>query len=323
MNDIPLDKSVIFVEMENEQQNQYPPKPEAGKGVVGAGSSIISLGLFAVLFFFITGGSIDAIIAVLIILLIHELGHLTAMKVFKYFDRDIFFLPMPGSLMGDRSTRISQTKKVITLLAGPLPGIVIGLALLGYGFSIDHKVLQFVGEIFLLINMFNLLPFDPLDGGKLVGTLFYTNQEWIKLVFLFISLVGFLVASYYAPMMGIMALFVGLRINSIYRKRKVRTQLVEELNIDLNKTYDEVSDKDYWEIRRYFLKQIPNNPIDPDRFEPFANESLLINQVKSVILNPVNDDMSFGMKLVTFLVWLAGLIVPVWFVLTHMDYFTA
>ena len=260
----------------------------------------------------------DAMIAVVIVLMIHELGHLTMMKLFGFSDGDMFFLPFMHKAATGKSIP-NQRKRVITLLAGPLPGVMAGIGLLSYGFAIEHQLLLFFGQAFLLVNVFNLLPFDPMDGGKLVDTLFASKKDQIKLSFLVVALLAIAALSFYIPTLIVFGVFIGIRINSILKKRKLRLQLVTELNVDINKRFEDVSDKEYWEIRRFVLKQIPNIPIDPDRFEPFANENLLISQVKSLILNPVKVEMSTLGKLVSFVLWLAGLAVPIWYVWVHFQ----
>ena len=69
--------------MNQNEFKQYPPKPELKSDNGQLGSSIAKVGVFMVLFYFLSGGSIDTVLAILIILMIHELGHLTAMKIFK------------------------------------------------------------------------------------------------------------------------------------------------------------------------------------------------------------------------------------------------
>ncbi|MBL4706138.1 MAG: hypothetical protein JKY54_16550, partial [Flavobacteriales bacterium] len=222
---------VIFVAVEDDELNQYPPKPTVGTGQRKMGGSLVSVLIFVLLFFMVSGGSIDMVIVMILILMIHEFGHLTAMKIFGYNDQDVFFLPLLGKVLKGGSPEVSQKKKIITLLAGPLPGILIGLGLLWHGARIDHDGISFIGVAFLMVNTFNLLPYDPLDGGKLLKVLFSSKSETIKLVFLFASLAIFIYATFFSIMMGVMAIFIGLRINSIFKTRKVRAKLILELDV--------------------------------------------------------------------------------------------
>jgi hypothetical protein len=56
----------------------------------------------------------------------HEMGHFIAMKAFRYKDLGIFFIPLLGAYVSGSKREVSQKESAIILLAGPLPGIVLG-----------------------------------------------------------------------------------------------------------------------------------------------------------------------------------------------------
>ena len=317
-----MNNDIIFVDMEKEEFRQYPPKPGLGTDKTTVRKFIFTVGMFGLLFFFLTGGSVDAVLIVLVILFIHEFGHLTAMKLLNQRNESILFFPILGRISFKNESNTSQKRLVVILLSGPLPGIVIGAILMWYSIGIQHDVLTLVAGAFMMVNAFNLLPFDPLDGGKLLEALFTDSYEKIKLVFLIIVAVTFTLATFFNTMLVIIVLLVGLRIYSLIRASKLRIELIAELKVDLNKSYEEITDREYWEIRRYLLQQIPNGRINPDLFEPFENENVLINQVKLIVRRPLQLDMNVWQKVCVLLLWLTGIIVPVYIlisVLTHMN----
>jgi membrane-associated protease RseP (regulator of RpoE activity) len=197
-------------------------------------------------------------------------------------------------------------------MSGPLPGILIGAGLMWYALGIQHDYLTLIASAFMMVNAFNLLPFDPLDGGKLLEALFTDSYDKIKLTFLIIVAATFTLATFYSTMLIVVSLLVGLRIYSMIRASKLRIELISELNVDLNKSYDEITDREYWEIRRYLLQQMPNGPINPDLLEPFDNEKVLVNQVKSIVRRPLQLDMNTGQKFCVFFLWLTGILVPLY-----------
>lgn len=306
--------------MNKDEFKQYPPKPDLKSEKGQLGSTIAKVGVFIVLFYFLSGGSTDTVLAILIILLIHELGHLTAMKIFRMTDDSIFFFPVFSGSPDTQSTITSQRKRIITLLSGPLPGVALGIILMWYSFSIEHEILSIVGQAFVFVNLINLLPFDSMDGGKLTDAFFILFKEKIKLVFLTISALLFVWAAYYNITMGVFAIFIGLRIYSMIRAQKLKVELANNLQVDLSKTYQDITDQEYWEIRKYLLKQLPKTPIDPESFEPFINENLLVKQVKSIMHNPIQMDMRTGQKALLLGLWLLGIFVPIWFVFSHLEY---
>lgn len=103
------------------------------------------------------------------VLLLHELGHLAAMRWAGYRDLKIFFIPLIGAMASGREQQASAWHKMLVLLAGPLPGIVLGCALL-HGLAaqvLPHAMwLVMAASLLIAINVLNLLPFVPLDGGR-------------------------------------------------------------------------------------------------------------------------------------------------------------
>jgi stage IV sporulation protein FB len=71
------------------------------------------------------------------------------------------------------------------LLAGPLPGIIIGMALLFLYHQNSNENYYFAALGFLLLNLFNLLPVSPLDGGQFMETMFFSGNQIIQSAFLF------------------------------------------------------------------------------------------------------------------------------------------
>ena len=310
-------RSVNFAVMEDQEYKYYPPKPESGLQQQNWMKALMSMAFFVLIFLLFFGNDLNLVVNILLILFVHEVGHLTAMKLLKQEEKTIFFLPMVTNFEEAELEKKSQWKRIVTLFAGPLPGIVIGMLLVNYGASIQHQLVEFTGYAFMIINLFNLLPIDPLDGGKILETLFGKESEIVKLVFLFMALVIFLMATYFSFMLGLFSVFIGIRILAIFRMQKLRKKIVAEHKYNLEKHYSELSDEEYWEIRRSYLKELPNNPINPDRFEPFANEELLIAQIKGVLQSPFKEDIGVLGTVVTLLVWLATFFFSIWFVVKY------
>jgi Zn-dependent protease len=99
------------------------------------------------------------------VLVFHELGHLAAMKLFGYRNLQMLFLPFFGAAVTAQRHQASGAQQAIVALAGPVPGLVLGLALV---LATDDPMLQNIGAIALLLNAINLLPMQPLDGGAFV-----------------------------------------------------------------------------------------------------------------------------------------------------------
>ena len=177
------------IETPTDSMSAYPPKPVFEETRQGSQLPrfIISVILFAVVFYFYAGTQWQVIAWLIVIIFIHEMGHYLAMKLFKYKDLTIFFIPLLGAVAGGSKEKISQREKSIVLLAGPVPGILIGLGIFFLASEQNNFFLLRLSYAFVLLNVLNLLPIYPLDGGQLLKTLFLQSREIVSFVFILLS----------------------------------------------------------------------------------------------------------------------------------------
>lgn len=127
------------------------------------------------LFFFVlslgSGFSRQGLVLLIGTLLLHELGHLFAMWVFRYKNLSILFLPFLGAVAVGRRRQPSHFQRVMVYLAGPVPGVVLGLAAYVYYMRELEPFYARLASMLFLVNGFNLLPLMPLDGGRVVNDL--------------------------------------------------------------------------------------------------------------------------------------------------------
>nr|WP_246317586.1 site-2 protease family protein [Hyphomicrobium methylovorum] len=120
-------------------------------------------------FFALFGGSIA--ISLLIVILLHEIGHVIAMRWAGITVRGIYFLPFFGGVAVGESAGSNQLTRGLVALMGPgfsmLPTSVFLLLSLQNG----DPTLTNLALISALLNGFNLLPIMPLDGGRVLEAL--------------------------------------------------------------------------------------------------------------------------------------------------------
>lgn len=164
----------------------------------------IKLGLFVLtltlsaLFFWGSFGLLDAA-ALLTVLLVHELGHFAAMWAFDYRNLSIFFLPLLGAAVTGHKPQATVWQEAIVLLAGPVPGLILALAASQIpSESLPLPVIEFLRSwvaFALGLNLFNLLPFGILDGGRLFELAVLGRFPYARAVF---ALVGVALGLAYA-----------------------------------------------------------------------------------------------------------------------------
>jgi Zn-dependent protease len=104
--------------------------------------------------------------------ILHEYGHALTAKRLGYKCKDITMYPIGGlaSIQGEWSEHWKH-EFLITLM-GPMVNVVI--ALIAAPFAIwlfPSKITLQILEINCILLGFNLLPFHPMDGGRLMGSL--------------------------------------------------------------------------------------------------------------------------------------------------------
>jgi len=135
----------------------------------------VSLGLFR--------NSITGVALLAGVILVHELGHLVGMKLLKYKDVQMFFIPFFGAAVSGAETEPSAPRKAIVSLLGPIPGILIGVATGVVYLRTREPLLADAARTFLFINTFNLLPLHPLDGGRFLDAVLFSRHPKLELGF--------------------------------------------------------------------------------------------------------------------------------------------
>lgn len=113
----------------------------------------------------------------------HEGGHALAMRRFGYRDVQVFFVPLLGAMTVGRPAVSSVRDRIAVLLAGPTPGLWLGLVLFVVERTVyPSQLLEVSSRVLLVLNGLNLLPFTPLDGGRALEALTRPESLWRPVV---------------------------------------------------------------------------------------------------------------------------------------------
>jgi tetratricopeptide (TPR) repeat protein len=170
------------------------------------------------------------LVTLLGVLFLHEAGHFLAMKAFGYRDTKMFFLPLFGAAVTGRKVDASLSEKVWVLLAGPLPGLLLGLGLMA-GIHAHPAARGWESSAWMLItlNLLNLLPIYPLDGGKIAHHLVFSRYPWTDVVFKVFTVLLFGLCSFLSPSLLVLAIATGLSIPNSYRTAKLNLTIQQGL----------------------------------------------------------------------------------------------
>lgn len=132
-------------------------------------------------------------IAIVLVLFVHECGHAFAMRLFGWRDLSMFFVPLVGAMVTGRPRPLPIWQHTLVLLAGPLPGLIAGtLGLMLLPASAPQAWLDWrqVAMVAVALNLFNLLPLAPLDGGRLLELTLFARWPRARAAFSLLSLLG-------------------------------------------------------------------------------------------------------------------------------------
>ena len=108
-----------------------------------------------------------------VLMLIHEMGHVIAMWYFRLSASPPIFIPFVGALINMREAPPNALVESIVGMGGPLLGTIGAMACYGAMFVVHDPTLQFELKISaylaFMLNLFNLLPVPPLDGGRITA----------------------------------------------------------------------------------------------------------------------------------------------------------
>ena len=300
----------------------FPPKPELEekkKSNVWV-RSLTSLALYLIMGYVLVRGQITYLLILTGVVIIHEMGHFIAMKAFNYKELGIFFIPLLGAYASGTKQETSQKQSAVILLAGPLPGIIAGLIIYFLveqqgSFGSGHYLAQGIAAIFIYLNLLNLIPVYPLDGGQLLNRLFLDEYHIINRVFVFLSaalMVWLAIRIRFYPLLVFPAMILFRMFNDIKNDRILRR--VENEGVNLTLSYDEITDEDYWKIRDALIKHHPEL-MDIPAAPPYTyaeREDKVITVMQGLLQRSIILDLSVVGKIFIILLWIACFIAPFW-----------
>ncbi|OEF93381.1 site-2 protease family protein [Vibrio splendidus] len=140
--------------------------------------------------------SIQFALALIACLMFHEYGHIRAMKYFGMKTKGIYLIPFLGGLALSDEKINTRWQDVVISIMGPLFGLILSLI-----FTVLYWV---TGEMFFaglavfnaLLNLFNLLPILPLDGGHVLKSISFSMNSVLGIVLCVAAAVAGVVLSY-------------------------------------------------------------------------------------------------------------------------------
>lgn len=141
--------------------------------------------------------SLEFAIALVLCLVFHEYGHVRAMKRFGLKTKGIYLVPFVGGLALSDDRINTRWQDVYISIMGPFFGLILSLVcMLVYWFT-EIELFAGLAAFNALLNLFNMLPVLPLDGGHVLKSITFSVNSILGLIVCVICAIAGVAASYY------------------------------------------------------------------------------------------------------------------------------
>ena len=130
-----------------------------------AGSALVSVAAYSLLWGW------QFAVGFVVLIFIHEMGHVVALRRHGSKASAPMFVPFMGAVIWARSLGDDALTEARVGLAGPYFGAAAAAVVAIVGLATHSGLLEALGYIGFLLNLFNLLPVVPLDGGRAMAAM--------------------------------------------------------------------------------------------------------------------------------------------------------
>jgi Zn-dependent protease len=153
--------------------------------IVGLGFLIVKFGGFLLKFKVVTTGAsmlvsiaayawlwgLPFAVGFVVLIFVHELGHVIELRRQGVPASAPLFIPFLGAVIGMKELPEDAWKEARVALAGPILGSVGAAVCWIAGEALDSELLVGLAFVGFFLNLFNLIPLVPLDGGRAAAAL--------------------------------------------------------------------------------------------------------------------------------------------------------
>jgi len=225
------------------------------------------------LLIFVSIGYFRFITHFMLLIIIHELGHILVSLFFKWNIEKIIILPFGGLTKYNEIINRPLREEFLIAIAGIIFQIIFYLLINEY---IDYKYFSVINYFIIL---FNLLPIYPLDGSKILNIFFniitsYKNSLLLTIIISYIFIIIFTILFFNVnKIIAFVLIFLMLEVKKLYKERKelfnkfLLERYLNEFDFKKKKTINSVDKmkKDYRHLfyingsyltESYFLKKM-------------------------------------------------------------------
>jgi Zn-dependent protease len=149
-----------------------------------------------------------------VLLFLHEMGHYIQLRREGVRPGGMVFIPFLGAAIGAKSLGGSALAEARVGLAGPILGTIASAACIPLYHWTGNELFKALAFTGFLLNLFNLAPVVPLDGGRAMAAM----APWMW--FLGFGVIVFMVFTWPNPILILIALLGGMETWRRWKHRK-------------------------------------------------------------------------------------------------------
>jgi len=136
-----------------------------GQLLMTGGTMLLSMAVYAMSFGW------PYAVGLVLLILVHELGHFIAARQSGLEVGAPVFIPFVGAWISLKESHMTPATEAHVAMAGPMLGSVAAFVCYLMGISGHGRIYMALAQAGFMLNLFNLVPLAPLDGGRLVGVI--------------------------------------------------------------------------------------------------------------------------------------------------------
>ncbi len=201
-------------------------KTAKGVGATKAGLGVTSFGVYSLIFTW------EFAVCILVLIGIHEMGHVWAMKRFGMPTKGFYFIPFfGGAAVPETSFPTAYSEGYIALM-GPIWGLFTSFGTYLIYIATSNPVFEVAACWMAFVNLINLLPIYPFDGGRVLHSFTYsypmTRSEKIMMAIFSSAAIAFCVVNGYwlFAFFGVVGFFeLASDYNKFHRMKKNQIEI--------------------------------------------------------------------------------------------------
>ena len=153
-----------------------------GKFASTLGSMLVMIFIYAQIFGWAYG------LGFVLLIFFHEMGHYIAAKIVNINVSGPVFIPFVGAFISMKDQPTNATVEAKIAAGGPILGSLAALACVLFYMMTDNNLFLALAYSGFMINLFNLIPVHPLDGGRIVTAI--SPKIWLVgiLILIYVSI---------------------------------------------------------------------------------------------------------------------------------------